>query len=34
MSKINKIPKTAESHKYDSPMATPWGKTATPWENK
>jgi len=24
----------AESHKYDSPTATPWGKTATPWEMK
>jgi len=24
----------AESHKYDSPTATPWGKMATPWGNK
>jgi len=31
MSEINNIPKMAESHRYVSPAATPWGKTATPW---
>jgi len=34
MNRINNIPKMAESHKYDSPTATPWDKMAMPWGNK